>query len=936
MFIVATILCAVALLLLQLLRTRYNALSPIPGPFLASFSNIWKVISIYRQNMHLDNVAAHQRYGPVVRIGPHHVSVSSPEAFSQVHASRSAFPKVPDPRQLFISPPRSFVSSAQSFTDFYKVGAPSFRNGPLENLFSIRDAQYHATLRKNIGGLYTKSAVKEFEPQIADCVALFLRRMKEEQGKSLDMSSWVHFYAYDSLSQVNVSQTIGFLENGRDMNGWIEAADRVFVAVGLFTQSPILHSIFRMLSSILLTKNSEPLLLFANEKLEERQKSSEKKTDMLNKFLTFRESHPEKVSLREIHAAIYINLMAGHDVLAITLRAIWYYLAQNPRVVKILREEIATARREEGLSDHEDAQLPYAKASSLPYLDAVLHETFRIHPNTGTILERKVPKEGVTIDGYHLPANTTVGVNAWVLHRDRVFGADVDVYRPERWIEATAQERIEMKKLLFTFGAGTHTCIGQHIAMIQIVKVAAEFFHRFEIELTQPERAWKVMGSWVTKQTGMDMVVTGAFALDLPPLQLVSALSFPGDHCHHLHLAMSDSTAEPHYPPGYLEEDRSSQVIVASSFILVLTTILLAMRLYARSLTKAVRGWDEFLLVPSYICLMGLIVCLYCDVIYGGLGRHTASVMAEDPKMMVTFAKLLYILDWFYVPSNCLSRISVVALYLRIFTSKLYRGICWFAIAFLIANMLSTIIAAQLECVPLAYTWDKTLPGGGKCFDQILWYEVSNIPNVVGDLMILVLPIPTVWGLKASAGRKLGIAMVFFMGSIGLFASCMRTGVFFRDSEMFKTDATWATESFSWTAVECGMYFSAACLIGMRPLFSKLPRWLRDRILHPSDRGNSTLEARSGTGPAHSFKRSHHRHRPYLNLSSGRNGTGTDPEAAQGEATQLTSMNGVMTSTVVSPRGSGFEDDEIRNLVKDDGDIRIQTRIEVKSDRGGY
>ena len=116
---------------------------------------------------------------------------------------------------------------------------------------------------------------------------------------------------------------------------------------------------------------------------------------MLNKFLTLQESHPEKVSAREIHAAIYINLygplhctsclsslrrepwaetdsldcrMAGHDVLAITLRAIWYYLAQNPRVVKNLREEIATARREEGLSDDENSQLPYSKASSLPYL----------------------------------------------------------------------------------------------------------------------------------------------------------------------------------------------------------------------------------------------------------------------------------------------------------------------------------------------------------------------------------------------------------------------------------------------------------------------------------------------------------------------------------------------------------------------------------------
>lgn len=113
------------------------------------------------------------------------------------------------------------------------MGAPSFRGGPLENLFSIRDVQYHASLRKNIGGLYTKSAVKEFEPQIASCVALFLQRVGEEKDKPLDMSLWLHLYAYDCLGDVNVSEKLGFLEQGSDVDGMIEAADRIFYMVGL-------------------------------------------------------------------------------------------------------------------------------------------------------------------------------------------------------------------------------------------------------------------------------------------------------------------------------------------------------------------------------------------------------------------------------------------------------------------------------------------------------------------------------------------------------------------------------------------------------------------------------------------------------------------------------------------------------------------------------
>lgn len=44
--------------------------------------------------------------------------------------------------------------------------------------------------------------------------------------------------------------------------------------------------------------------------------------------------------------------------------------------------------------------------------------------------------------------------------------------------------------------------------MIQIYKLVAAFFLKFDVQMAHPERPWKVMGSWVTKQTDMDMVVT--------------------------------------------------------------------------------------------------------------------------------------------------------------------------------------------------------------------------------------------------------------------------------------------------------------------------------------------------------------------------------------------------------------------------------------------
>lgn len=80
----------------------------------------------------------------------------------------------------------------------------------------------------------------------------------------------------------------------------------------------------------------------------------------------------------------------------------------------------------------------------------MFQETFRFHPNTGEILERRVPNEGAIIDGYHIPGGTVVGVNAWVLHFNKeIFGYDADEFRPERWLDSSEERKQEMRRYSF-------------------------------------------------------------------------------------------------------------------------------------------------------------------------------------------------------------------------------------------------------------------------------------------------------------------------------------------------------------------------------------------------------------------------------------------------------------------------------------------------------
>ncbi|KAI0399660.1 benzoate 4-monooxygenase cytochrome P450 [Xylaria palmicola] len=478
-------LCALVLLLVQALYTRYRGgLNAIPGPPSATICNFWKVLAVYHNDMPRRNIAVHRKYGPVVRIGPNTVSFSSPEALHIIHGSRQAYPK----------------------SSFYKPTAATFEGAPLMNLFAARDVNYHSNLKKTVGGLYTKAAVLGLEPKIEECVRLFTQKMETlvsgESGTRLDMSQWVHLFAFDCLGELNASQKFGFLESGRDIQGMIEGSDRILIKTGLFAQAPILQYVRRIMEATRGPAKINPVMKYASNLVRERLEKPTAKPDMLNNFIQLQKAQPDNLSTREIIGAMYINLMAGHDVLAVSIRAVLYYVARNPAVEKRLRAELAAWG---------PGTIPYTELSKLPYLDAVILESLRIHGNLGLVNERVTPPGGAVIDGYRIPGGTIVGINPWVIHRNTsIFGEDVDAFRPERWLDGSEESVMEMKRNLFSFGAGPRMCIGKNIAMMQLCKFLSEFYRRFEAKLAEPEKDWDVIGNWVTKQTGMDMYLTRA------------------------------------------------------------------------------------------------------------------------------------------------------------------------------------------------------------------------------------------------------------------------------------------------------------------------------------------------------------------------------------------------------------------------------------------
>ena len=85
----------VAGLLFVLLYSRYRSLKHVPGPLLASLTDLWLFSKVWRGVGYRAICRdLHAQYGPVIRLGPKRVFFAQPEATSTIYSSTNAFKKV--------------------------------------------------------------------------------------------------------------------------------------------------------------------------------------------------------------------------------------------------------------------------------------------------------------------------------------------------------------------------------------------------------------------------------------------------------------------------------------------------------------------------------------------------------------------------------------------------------------------------------------------------------------------------------------------------------------------------------------------------------------------------------------------------------------------------------------------------------------------------
>lgn len=89
-------LTAVGVILVAwLVRNRYrHGLNKYPGPFLASLTDWWRFIDVWKRRPEVTHIKLHEKYGDVVRLGPNTLMFSDPAALKSIYGLNKGFVKV--------------------------------------------------------------------------------------------------------------------------------------------------------------------------------------------------------------------------------------------------------------------------------------------------------------------------------------------------------------------------------------------------------------------------------------------------------------------------------------------------------------------------------------------------------------------------------------------------------------------------------------------------------------------------------------------------------------------------------------------------------------------------------------------------------------------------------------------------------------------------
>ncbi|POS77342.1 CFEM domain-containing protein [Diaporthe helianthi] len=177
---------------------------------------------------------------------------------------------------------------------------------------------------------------------------------------------------------------------------------------------------------------------------------------------------------------------------------------------------------------------------------------------------------------------------------------------------------------------------------------------------------------------------------------------------------------------------------------------------------------------------------------------------------------------WTYFLDLAALKLSLLLFYLRMFTSTTMNRLLWATVVFDVIYGIVFALVALLQCRPISYfwlNWDREHQGTCINTNAVGWANAGI--SIAMDFWMLALPLSQLKGLRLHWRKKIGVALMFFVGTFVTIVSILRLHalVDFANSDNPTFDNF---DVMLWSTTEINVGLICACMPALRQILARI------------------------------------------------------------------------------------------------------------------
>ncbi|KAI0814412.1 hypothetical protein GGR55DRAFT_631731 [Xylaria sp. FL0064] len=282
--------------------------------------------------------------------------------------------------------------------------------------------------------------------------------------------------------------------------------------------------------------------------------------------------------------------------------------------------------------------------------------------------------------------------------------------------------------------------------------------------------------------------------------------------------------------------DRNGIIAMTVLFTILITTAVV-LRFYARHMTRAGYGWDDWTALVALFFTLALNGIFLGATIEGAITGHSPVVdgWPVTIPLEIVAQKYKYAFQTTEKIVFGLIKVSILLLWIRLFgSSKRLRILCWVLIGLTTTWTFAFFFTTLFQCgTRWSMNWSPIGVFLSQCIESLNVLTVFAATDILSDLIIISIPLPLIWRLHLPIRKKIALNSVFLIGFFTIGAGIARIYMYLVTSYDMVSNPDFIADftlCILWSEIEANVAMLVCCLPTLSPVIGKFSKSIRSSL----------------------------------------------------------------------------------------------------------